>query len=122
MWNLINIFKGRCESMNLTIPLSMKEAVATSGLGLLVVFLALIALALMIIIFSKIFAKLSLVIGEDETTAKGVGTANSGAKATVQPKNDNNDLELVSAIIAAVTEEAYSSMKNVTVTSIKEIN
>jgi sodium pump decarboxylase gamma subunit len=100
----------------------MKDAIVYSGLGILVVFLALIALALMIIIFSKIFAKLSVVVGEDKTVAKDVGITTSSVKSTVQPKNDDNDLELVSAIIAAVTEDAYSSMKNVRVTSIKEIS
>ncbi|MDR1831663.1 MAG: OadG family protein [Fusobacteriaceae bacterium] len=96
--------------MGSLIKISPWEALLISGLGLSVVFLALAMLALVIIIFS-IFAKKT---GLDETAAPAGAT--TGASA-----GGEEDLGVVAAIIAAVTEDGYRRKENLVVTSIREI-
>jgi Na+-transporting methylmalonyl-CoA/oxaloacetate decarboxylase gamma subunit len=81
-----------------------------SGLGLTVVFLALVSLAIMIVVFSKVFSAME----------KAVGAGESPQSAAV-PDAGGDDLDTVAAILAAVTADAAARRENVVVTSINEI-
>ncbi|MDR1835777.1 MAG: OadG family protein [Fusobacteriaceae bacterium] len=95
--------------------ISIGTSLVYSALGLSVVFSALVALALVIILFSKIVKKTG--IETAEAGAKTQGTAGGAAAA----EGNGEDLSLLAAIIAAVTEDARQHKESVVVTSIREI-
>lgn len=87
---------------------TMPDAVLISGLGLLVVFSALAALAIAIVIISKI---LGMLIKTDAPKA-------AAAVAAPVPAIDE---ESYAVLLAAINEEARLSGEEVRVTSIKEL-
>lgn len=87
--------------------MSFSESLITSGLGLSIVFLALVTLALSIIVFSKIFSKLNL---EKENTS---------AKAEVRAEKNEDDIYAV--LLSVVSEELRSLKGKFRIKSITEI-
>lgn len=86
--------------------MSFAESLVISGLGISIVFSALVTLALSIVIFSKIFGKFS---GQDEIK-----------KPVVQAKKENND-DIYAVIMAAVSEEVRSLKGEYKIKEIKEV-
>jgi Na+-transporting methylmalonyl-CoA/oxaloacetate decarboxylase gamma subunit len=91
--------------------IGLTQSLVYSGLGLSVVFLALLALAIVIVIFSRIFSRFGGTAAE---------TGNNAA-ARPGPAPDGEDLETLAAVIAAVTEDAYAYREDVIIRSITEI-
>lgn len=89
--------------------MSLLDALGVSALGLLVVFAALAALAVAIIIISKI---LETILKENQPKP-----AVAAAAAPVQ----SLDEEAYAVLLAAVSEDARLNGENVRVTSIKEL-
>lgn len=87
--------------------MSFSESLITSGLGLSIVFLALVTLALSIIVFSKIFSKLNF---EKENTS---------AKAEVKAEKNEDDIYAV--LLSVVSEELRSLKGKFRIKSITEI-
>ena len=88
-----------------------------SGLGLAVVFLALAMLAVVIILFSRLF-KGTTVEGTKTTPATGKNFLTEELVGVSQKE----ELDLIAAIIAAVVENARSQKESVIVTSIRELS
>lgn len=86
--------------------MSFTESLVISGLGVSIVFSALVTLALSIVIFSKIFGKFS---GQEEIK-----------KPVVQAKKENND-DVYAVIMAAVSEEVRSLKGEYKIKEIKEV-
>lgn len=87
--------------------MSFSESLITSGLGLSIVFLALVTLALSIIVFSKIFSKLNF---EKENTS---------TKAEVKAEKNEDDIYAV--LLSVVSEELRSLKGKFRIKSITEI-
>lgn len=86
--------------------MTFKESLVISGLGLAIVFSALVTLALSIVAFSKIFGKFSKV---------------EQAKATVlKPVKEEKD-DIFAVLMAAASEEVRSFKGKYVVKDIKEI-
>lgn len=89
------------------------QAMGISGVGLAIVFLALISIALMILLFSKIFTS-------SETEVKKPVQQNVPVPQSAPiAQASNDDSELVAAIIAAVSEEAGSDAMITSITEVK---
>ncbi|MDP0489364.1 MAG: OadG family protein [Fusobacterium sp. JB021] len=86
--------------------MTFMESLVISGLGVSIVFSALVTLALSIVVFSKIFGKFS---GQEESK-----------KPVVQPKKENND-DVYAVIMAAVSEEVRSLKGEYKIKEIKEV-
>ncbi|MFA6708888.1 MAG: OadG family protein [Fusobacterium sp.] len=86
--------------------MSFTESLVISGLGISIVFSALVTLALSIVIFSKIFGKFS---GQEEIK-----------KPVAQAKKENND-DVYAVIMAAVSEEVRSLKGEYKIKEIKEV-
>lgn len=89
--------------------LSFSESLVYSSLGITVVFLALVSLAIVIVLFSKIFSGLN----------KVAGTAEAPKTAAVQSAA-GEDAGVIAAILAAVTQDASERGGQVVITSINE--
>lgn len=86
--------------------MTFMESLVISGLGISVVFSALVTLALSIVVFSKIFGKFS---GQEESK-----------KPVVQAKKENNE-DVYAVIMAAVSEEVRSLKGEYKIKEIKEV-
>lgn len=94
--------------------MTVGEALIYSLTAITIVFLALIAIALAVKIVSAV---VNSVVKEEKPTAKA--TANQPA-APAQPVQPKQDLSVVAAIIAAVSEEMKVSVDKFRIISIEE--
>ena len=98
------------------------ESLVTFLIGFSIVFVALIALALFIIISSKV---INLLVKEEASEQKPVAnTANVNANTTPKAvvKEDNQEeVERLAVIISAISEEMREPVENFTIVSITEI-
>ena len=98
------------------------ESIVTFMIGFSIVFIALIALALFIIVSSKV---INLLVKEEVPEQKPVAnTANVNVNAATKAvvKEDNQEeAERLAAIISAISEEMREPVENFTIVSITEI-
>lgn len=96
-----------------TIGAIFSESILVSLLGLSIVFIALVAISLIIVAFSKIFS------GKEELVKASTAQVTPIPRApAATPPADTGEAELIAAVIAAVTEESGSDS---IVTSIAEV-
>ena len=98
------------------------ESIMTFLIGFSIVFIALIALALFIIVSSKV---INLLVKEEVSEQKPVANtanvnANTATKAVVKEDNQE-EAERLAAIISAISEEMREPVENFNIVSIKEI-
>ena len=98
------------------------ESLVTFLIGFSIVFFALIALALFIIISSKV---INLLVKEEVPEQKPVASnvnasANTAAKAVVKEDNQE-EVERLAVIISAISEEMREPVENFNIVSITEI-
>ena len=98
------------------------QSIMTFLIGFAIVFIALIALALFIIISSKV---INLLVKEEVPEQKPVASnvnanANTAAKAVVKEDNQE-EVERLAVIISAISEEMREPVENFTIVSITEI-
>ena len=98
------------------------QSIMTFLIGFAIVFIALIALALFIIISSKV---INLLVKEEVPEQKPVASnvnanANTAAKAVVKEDNQE-EVERLAVIISAISEEMREPIENFTIVSITEI-
>ena len=98
------------------------ESIVTFLIGFSIVFVALIALALFIIISSKV---INLLVKEEASEQKPVANtvnvnANTTPKAVVKEDNQE-EVERLAVIISAISEEMREPVENFTIVSITEI-
>lgn len=98
------------------------ESIVTFLIGFAIVFVALIALALFIIISSKV---INLLVKEEVPEQKPVantGNVNANTAPKVVVKEDNQEeVERLAVIISAISEEMREPVENFTIVSITEI-
>ena len=98
------------------------ESIVTFLIGFSIVFVALIALALFIIISSKV---INLLVKEEVPEQKPVantGNVNANTAPKVVVKEDNQEeVEGLAVIISAISEEMREPVENFTIVSITEI-
>ena len=98
------------------------ESIVTFLIGFSIVFVALIALALFIIISSKV---INLLVKEEVPEQKPVASnvnANANTAAKVVVKEDNQEeAERLAVIISAISEEMREPVERFTIVSITEI-
>ena len=96
------------------------ESIMTFLIGFSIVFIALIALALFIIVSSKVINLLvKEEVPEQKPTASNVN-ANTAAKAVVKEDNQE-EVERLAVIISAISEEMREPVENFNIVSITEI-
>ena len=98
------------------------ESLITFLIGFSIVFFALIALALFIIISSKV---INLLVKDEVPEQKPVASnvnanANTAAKAVVKEDNQE-EVERLAVIISAISEEMREPVENFTIVNITEI-
>jgi len=98
------------------------QSIMTFLIGFAIVFIALIALALFIIISSKV---INLLVKEEVPEQKPVASnvnanANTAAKAVVKEDNQE-EVERLAVIISAISEEMREPVENFNIVSITEI-
>ena len=98
------------------------QSIMTFLIGFAIVFIALIALALFIIISSKV---INLLVKEEVPEQKPVASnvnanANTAAKAVVKEDNQE-EVERLAVIISAISEEMREPVERFTIVSITEI-
>lgn len=96
------------------------ESLITFLIGFSIVFFALIALALFIIISSKV---INLLVKEEVVEQKPVASnasANTAAKVVVKEDNQE-EVERLAVIISAISEEMREPVENFTIVNITEI-
>ncbi|MHB9314302.1 OadG family protein [Fusobacterium polymorphum] len=98
------------------------QSIMTFLIGFAIVFIALIALALFIIISSKV---INLLVKEEVPEQKPVASnvnanANTAAKAVVKEDNQE-EVERLAVIISAISEEMREPVENFTIVNITEI-
>ncbi|QNE68217.1 OadG family protein [Fusobacterium hwasookii] len=102
--------------------MTFAESIMTFLIGFSIVFIALIALALFIIVSSKV---INLLVKEEVPEQKPVAnTANVNVNAATKAvvKEDNQEeAERLAAIISAISEEMREPVENFTIVSITEI-
>ena len=98
------------------------ESIVTFLIGFSIVFVALIALALFIIVSSKVINLLvKEEVPEQKPTASNVNAnANTAAKAVVKEDNQE-EVERLAVIISAISEEMREPVENFTIVNITEI-
>ena len=98
------------------------ESIVTFLIGFSIVFVALIALALFIIISSKV---INLLVKEEVPEQKPVantGNVNANTAPKVVVKEDNQEeVERLAVIISAISEEMREPVERFTIVSITEI-
>ena len=102
--------------------MTFAESIMTFLIGFSIVFIALIALALFIIVSSKV---INLLVKEEVPEQKPVAnTANVNVNAATKAvvKEDNQEeAERLAAIISAISEEMREPVENFNIVSITEI-
>ena len=97
------------------------QSIMTFLIGFAIVFIALIALALFIIISSKVINLLVKEVPEQKPVASNVNAnANTAAKAVVKEDNQE-EVERLAVIISAISEEMREPVENFNIVSITEI-
>ena len=98
------------------------ESIMTFMIGFSIVFIALIALALFIIVSSKV---INLLVKEEVPEQKPVASnvnANANTAAKVVVKEDNQEeVERLAVILSAISEEMREPVENFNIVSITEI-
>ena len=98
------------------------ESIVTFLIGFSIVFVALIALALFIIVSSKV---INLLVKEEVPEQKPVASnvnANTNTAPKVVVKEDNQEeVERLAVIISAISEELREPVENFTIVSVTEI-
>ena len=98
------------------------ESLITFLIGFSIVFFALIALALFIIISSKV---INLLVKEEVPEQKpvaNIGNVNASTATKAVVKEDNQEeVERLAVIISAISEEMREPVENFTIVSITEI-
>lgn len=102
--------------------MTFAESIMTFLIGFAIVFIALIALALFIIVSSKV---INLLVKEEVPEQKPVANTtnvnvNAATKAVVKEDNQE-EAERLAAIISAISEEMREPVENFTIVSITEI-
>ena len=102
--------------------MTFAESIMTFLIGFAIVFIALIALALFIIVSSKV---INLLVKEEVPEQKPVAnTANvnvNTATKVVVKEDNQEEAERLAAIISAISEEMREPVENFTIVSITEI-
>ena len=102
--------------------MTLGESLITFLIGFSIVFFALIALALFIIISSKV---INLLVKEEVPEQKPIantGNVNANTAPKVVAKEDNQEeVERLAVIISAISEEMREPVENFTIVSITEI-
>ena len=102
--------------------MTFAESIMTFLIGFAIVFIALIALALFIIISSKV---INLLVKEEVPEQKPVantGNVNANTAPKVVVKEDNQEeVERLAVIISAISEEMREPVENFNIVSITEI-
>lgn len=96
------------------------ESFITFLIGFTVVFSCLVALALFIIISSKVVAIITNVIPEEKPQAVAAPKAAPAAVQTVA-KDNQKELEELAVIISVISEEMREPVENFQIVDIKEI-
>ena len=97
------------------------QSIMTFLIGFAIVFIALIALALFIIVSSKVINLLVKEVPEQKPVASNVNAnANTAAKAVVKEDNQE-EVERLAVIISAISEEMREPVENFTIVNITEI-
>ena len=101
--------------------MTFAESIMTFLIGFAIVFIALIALALFIIVSSKVINLLVKEVPEQKPVANTANVnANTATKAVVKEDNQE-EAERLAAIISAISEEMREPVENFTIVSITEI-
>ena len=99
--------------------MTLSESIITFLIGFSIVFAALIALALFIIISSKV---INALVKEEEVVApKPVANVANTASAKAVAEKDNQEAENLAVIISAISEELREPVENFTIVSVTEI-
>lgn len=103
--------------------MTLSESIITFLIGFSIVFAALIALALFIIISSKV---INALVKEEEVVApKPVANVSNNnantASAKAVAEKDNQEAENLAVIISAISEELREPVENFTIVSVTEI-
>ena len=103
--------------------MTLSESIITFLIGFSIVFAALIALALFIIVSSKV---INALVKEEEVVApKPVANVSNNnantASAKVVAEKDNQEAENLAVIISAISEELREPVENFTIGSVTEI-
>ena len=103
--------------------MTLSESIITFLIGFSIVFAALIALALFIIVSSKV---INALVKEEEVVApKPVANVSNNnantASAKVVAEKDNQEAENLAVIISAISEELRETVENFTIVSVTEI-
>ncbi len=98
------------------------ESIVTFLIGFSIVFVALIALALFIIISSKVINLLvKEEVAEQKPIASNVNVNASTAAKAVAKEDNQEEVESLAVIISAISEEMREPVENFTIVSITEI-
>ena len=98
------------------------ESIVTFLIGFSIVFVALIALALFIIISSKVINLLVKEEVPEQKTVANTGNVNANTAPKVVVKEDNQEeVERLAVIISAISEEMREPVENFNIVSITEI-
>ena len=98
------------------------ESLVTFLIGFSIVFFALIALALFIIISSKVINLLvKEEVAEQKPIASNVNVNASTAAKAVAEKDNQEEVERLAVIISAISEEMREPVERFTIVSITEI-
>ncbi|MED5605548.1 OadG family protein [Fusobacterium pseudoperiodonticum] len=103
--------------------MTLSESILTFLIGFAIVFAALIALALFIIVSSKV---INALVKEEEVVApKPVANVSNNnantASAKAVAEKDNQEAENLAVIISAISEELREPVENFTIVSVTEI-
>ena len=105
--------------MGLTENMSFMQSIITFLIGFAIVFICLIAIALFIIISSKI---IGVLVKEKVPEVKPATTAASPASSPKVVVQDNQEeVERLAVIISAISEEMREPVENFSIVSITEI-
>ena len=100
--------------------MSLWDSFITFLIGFSIVFICLVALALFIIIFSKI---IGLIVKEEapKPVVNTVSTANASSPKPVVKEDNQAEAENLAVIIAAISEELREPVENFSIVSVTEI-
>ena len=98
------------------------ESIVTFMIGFSIVFIALIALALFIIVSSKVINLLvKEEVAEQKPIASNVNVNASTAAKAVAKEDNQEEVERLAVIISAISEEMREPVERFTIVSITEI-
>ena len=101
--------------------MTLSESIITFLIGFSIVFAALIALALFIIVSSKVINALVKEVVAPKPVANVSNNNANTASAKVVAEKDNQEAENLAVIISAISEELREPVENFTIVSVTEI-